>query len=255
MRRRTTLTHGGTGTSRDRHVRRCRRKKPEDTVPRKKACDHCAASKARCDLARPSCARCRSKVLPCVYAAARRAPSPPDDEPIHNAVRSPSHPYHHQQHARQHSLGSLHFDDSILQGIDLAALDGPWSLGASPGGPGFAAGSSGSITTDDLMLPPETPGITELITRRGLSYLGSPEYPHVEAVGRLLGAFPGMMRRPRNPPPFIHRTQVREGNRRETLGIAISLIGLWFVRAEESRKFVWATIKSEWERQEKKVER
>ena len=53
----------------------------------------------------------------------------------------------------------------------------------------------------------------------------------VEGVARLLASFPGMMRRPRHPPPFIHRTQVREGKRGETLGISISLIGLWFVRA------------------------
>ncbi|OAP56269.1 hypothetical protein AYL99_09448 [Fonsecaea erecta] len=44
---------------------------PKETVPRKKSCNHCYQSKARCDLKRPSCTRCRNRSLDCIYVAAK----------------------------------------------------------------------------------------------------------------------------------------------------------------------------------------
>ncbi|KAJ5606620.1 hypothetical protein N7510_009401 [Penicillium lagena] len=49
-----------------RHRRRCQR--PKKSTTRRKACDACVQSKARCSYTHPTCSRCATRAIPCVYA-------------------------------------------------------------------------------------------------------------------------------------------------------------------------------------------
>jgi len=146
-------------TSRDRHVRRCRRKKPEDMVPRRKACSHCAASKARCDLKRPSCSRCQTKSLGCQYAHNASLPSPPEETPLED-----DHPPEPARHTGMHSFA----DPMMMGNIDLNAVSSPGDLFA-PGwpmlsfdNPGISPPSSNDESMDCELDCPSTPNILNI---------------------------------------------------------------------------------------------
>lgn len=76
------------GSSRDRHLRRCRRKQLTGTIPRKKSCAPCTQAKTRCDLHTPECSRCKTKGLDCRYYSppTHGAPAP---APATTAATSP----------------------------------------------------------------------------------------------------------------------------------------------------------------------
>ncbi|KAL7269926.1 hypothetical protein RUND412_007380 [Rhizina undulata] len=114
--------------SRDRHTRRCRQKRLEDSVPRKKACSQCTQSKTRCDLKLPHCSRCRAKSLQCFYANKPRNHSQPEPQ------NSPQNqPHTHFQLEHNGTLARL-----------ATALPAPPDLYA-----GFEGDSVVSMTLDD----------------------------------------------------------------------------------------------------------
>ncbi|KAI5782515.1 hypothetical protein FPQ18DRAFT_267421 [Pyronema domesticum] len=269
-------------TSRDRHTRRCRNKRPEDTIPRKKSCNHCATAKARCDQRRPNCTRCRTKGLGCQYAY--QAPS----------VHSP--PSEHQLH----DIGGpidLGFNDPLIMGdVDMnmgAAGDifGGWGQNCAAtsqlsltrpqdrrdyftaetqmqfGTPSLTLTSSSSsastspypefdlvpgsfyTNTDtscsQAIATPESPN-TSMINRAPLSV-----YPQVDLVSRLLSSFVPLLKKPNTAPPFIHPSRLV--HRTEPLANVTALVHMTTVKSPENKSFVSSMILGEFYRLEKSL--
>lgn len=74
------------GTSRNRHVLYCRKKRVDSLPVLRKSCAACRKAKARCDSELPNCSRCGDRGLTCVYELTRKSATaqqpafaPPDD--------------------------------------------------------------------------------------------------------------------------------------------------------------------------------
>ncbi|CZR61487.1 uncharacterized protein PAC_11383 [Phialocephala subalpina] len=65
-----------------RHVRYCRTKAKDGVSTRRKSCVACIKAKTRCGMTLPSCSRCSSKGLQCLYKSAN-APSSPEVQGVH----------------------------------------------------------------------------------------------------------------------------------------------------------------------------
>ncbi|KAA8902936.1 hypothetical protein FN846DRAFT_780365 [Sphaerosporella brunnea] len=279
-------------TSRDRHTRRCRKKRPEDIIPRKKSCTHCANSKARCDQRRPQCTRCRSKGLSgCEYAYQQPHPEPPAQSQPHNidlaftdtmllgdvdmnlssdlfgwvscppSQHTPQQQQQQQQQqqlAHRRSTGSAClFPTSSSDSLHLSTPSltvGHSSSSDSPT-PNSSAYDFDLITTN---LPTADDHCSPLsqhtaIIPRPHQALPHSAYPQVEFVSRLLCAFPALLKKPNTAPPFIHRTRLLPGQRSEPLANITALVHLSSVKSADNKTFVASCMETEWQRLEKAI--
>jgi hypothetical protein len=240
------------GTSRDRHTRRCRKKRPEDIIPRRKSCNHCAASKARCDQRRPQCTRCRSKGLTgCEYAY--QAPAPPQQE---NNIELDAmllgdvdlnldgdmfNWNHHEEQQMCIRRPSTVFQTSSSDSLPSLTMS---SASDSPGSSRYDFDlvatnfSTPSPAADTALLAPPLPAST---------------YPQVELVSRLLSTFPALLKKPSTAPPFIHRSRLLPGKRSEPLANITALVHLSSVKSADNKTFVAGCIAAEWARLEKAI--
>ncbi|KAL4886073.1 hypothetical protein BJY04DRAFT_213610 [Aspergillus karnatakaensis] len=199
-----------------RHAKRCFRN--EKPLPRRKACQQCATSKARCDLRRPQCGRCQMRSIPCEFATREDT-----------AVLVPST----IDQVQQMSVPAQSPDR-----FDYLAVDNEWiyastsSSDLSPASSAYYTGTLPSLSTtpeidpqvltDGLQCPPGMWFDRVVSEQRRQEILG-PDQPTpnsevlrahtVHFILRTLKSWPRLisMHGTARLPPIIHRVQVASG--------------------------------------------
>ncbi|KAL5338197.1 hypothetical protein BJX70DRAFT_398912 [Aspergillus crustosus] len=201
-----------------RHAKRCFRN--EKPLPRRKACQQCATSKARCDLRRPNCGRCQMRSIPCEFATREDTAIP---------TSSPADPS---------TTTTLPLPVRSPEGFDYLAVDNEWlyastsSSDLSPASSAYYTGTLPSLSTtpeldpqvltDSMQCPPGIWFDRVVSDQRRQELLGPPQpTPNsevlrahtVQFILRALKSWPRLMSMHGTGrlPPIIHRMQIANG--------------------------------------------
>ena len=164
-----------------------------DRISRKKACAHCIAAKARCDLEKPMCSRCSIRGEDCDYSPNNRwtlhdsaADSTPSTSSIENAGPSPTA---HELQSNEIHVAKSECSPTIM----YETGDHLWNLKTMP----FEEMTS----IRDRWLFPCLPKQIRV---------GPLNKSVVETYGRILQTYPTLMSRQDQLPPFIHKWQLSQ---------------------------------------------
>ncbi|CAG9976208.1 unnamed protein product [Clonostachys byssicola] len=241
-----------------RHLSYCRRAQFK-RKGRPKPCDGCALAKTKCSLDEPTCQRCRSKDLPCVYGAKLLEGLFPNPD-LQNGI-----PFG--------DLSTLNFEQSPTAGDPAANLTGTLDPLPELNGHPTLSQSSGPLTSfhisngqesvaeltnatseslqslevlplDEAALAQLTEAVDEPAT---LTALKQPS-PEAEASATIvmycIRSYPQMMLRRQTFPPFIHPHWHTE-KLPENLINCMSIAQLFVTRTPENSPFLWRTINNE----------
>lgn len=274
------------GSSRDRHLRRCRQKQLTGTIPRKKSCTLCTQAKTRCDLQTPACTRCKTKGLDCRYfsqTVAYRGLS----------TASPSI----RAHRREISLptpaatdtGQLDDTDqaNFDTSLDVAIVDWgeisnsllDWApmfglpehgttdlevplhmlpgttktVGHGPGYPGFTGPNRPTSQSSRLISLESFVQMRHRLATQPISMTGKSDFDKFHFMHLVIRAYPKMMVAGNTPPPFIHSSSLLPGRTSEALANCKGLVEMYRTMTPDNRQFVMKTITQEHERVLKQV--
>ena len=230
----------------------------KSTPSRKKACQECTKSKARCGLEKPACSRCVTRGRLCRYF--HDVPSPPNTRTS-------------QQSDSVFDSGTVHHGPSINTPLSFPATliepsNNSSTLGLSVGiqapHPSRAVrgqserhdGHDADISLDFLNLDLVPLPDAEKIRDRWLqTYLPTPDqipktfHPHtLQYISCVLRTYPKQMITGSRIPPFIHPLHLSGQNVPVALANCYSLVRLWEHRAPGSEAIVATIIQQEMER-------
>lgn len=224
----------------------------EKAPPRKKACQNCTSSKARCGLEKPTCSRCRARGKHCRYPAVshvhRSSPATLDD--------------------RNSAEDSLSFEPSLADFSTIptaAAFPGPVSGYASDIPHIYSQHEpTQMVDTDlnfdyvDLVPMADAEEIRDrwlqpyLFTVTGhVPKLFSPFT--VQFLVCVLRSYPNHLLDEESLPPFIHPLQLSNKPMPRTIANCISLVRMWMNRVAGSEAMVLSTVRQEMERLSREV--
>lgn len=275
------------GSSRDRHLRRCRQKQLTGTIPRKKSCTLCTQAKTRCDLQTPACTRCKTKGLDCRYfsqtvayrglsaaspsiRAHRREISLPtpaatdtgqlDDDDQANfdtsldvaivdwgEISSSLLDWTPMFGLPEHGATDLEAPLNIMPGVTKAVGPG---LGYCPSfiGPNRPTSQSSRLVSLESFVQMRHRLATQPISMTGKSTFDKFHFMHL-----VIRAYPKMMVAGNAPPPFIHSSSLLPGRTSEALANCKGLVEMYRTMTPDNRQFVMKTITQEHERVLKQV--
>jgi hypothetical protein len=215
----------------------CRQRSSRAPIARARSCGHCVRAKTRCDVSLPTCARCRSRGLDCIYAhgsTPRNAPPSGDN-----------------------SQRYLTDTTRLSESEDLVSIDTSTTLVPSTFESPFAIGpgwTDKSVEVDMTWVP--TPSVPlsnslRLFQVRGIAK--SSKELMVPLMMRLLGSYPFMILREDALPPFIspQAYQWDKGQQNASYEVLIncaSLVQMFQNRNAANKSFVWRLIRLEQER-------
>lgn len=227
----------------------------KSTPSRKKACQECTKSKARCDLRRPACLRCATRGRECRYLYEN--PSPPNTSPslqsdsIHDSITT----YHSSNIGTPLSLPTTLIDPPTSTSV-LGLSVGSQGAHPSHSTPCQPEPHNGDTSLDFLNLDLVPLTDSDKIRDRWLqTYLPTPDqipkafHPHtLQYVSCVLRTYPKQMIGGSRIPPFIHPLQLSKPNIPVALANCYSLVRLWEHRAPGSETIVATTVQREMER-------
>ncbi|KAL2852051.1 hypothetical protein BJY01DRAFT_100384 [Aspergillus pseudoustus] len=238
-----------------RHAKRCYRN--EKPIPRRKACQQCASSKARCDLRRPTCGRCQGRSTMCEFAKFVPGGEPailqplalPLDERLELPVRTrqpdtceyPSVErewlYRSASSSEMSSTtSSSAYPTKVPSLVTTPELDPPCHSEELHGPPGvWFDRALPSQRHRASLLGESTPARNEILTNRATHFML-----------RVLKSWPRMMAMhgPDLLPPLIHKFQLASGIP-GPLANCYTLVNIWSAGAESSRDLVRESILQE----------
>jgi hypothetical protein len=223
----------------------------EPALPRKKACKQCTKAKVRCGLERPSCRRCRSRDLPCIYLT---------PGPLPGNVTTRTSPQIDATEPEQPTAPARYPPTPIGLVDDIFFNPHPAQNFTSTlrrQNPEFrSAGALHRNTTDYTTIDLLSVTDSALIRDRWLqSFLPTPGQrakvlpPHtVQFLSCVFRSYSRKLLRPGCFPPFVHPLQVVEGELPQALANCFSLVRMWVGREQGSDVMVVETVRSEMER-------
>ncbi|KAL2832538.1 hypothetical protein BDW59DRAFT_180990 [Aspergillus cavernicola] len=202
--------------------------------PRKKACNSCTRSKVRCDLERPTCARCKSLGRACEYATPSLVSHAPEIQSnLTSSIGvSPGIPYTLSDNAPD-TPGQTYQRDTIEHGNNNGLDFTNTNLA-----PSFSAEHIRDRWLRPYILPP----------------LGRDEIPKLyhpftlQYISRILSTYPHRMLRDGDVPPIIHHTQVSKRSMPLALANCYTLVRMWIQAAPGSEAIVVNTLEREMDR-------
>lgn len=222
----------------------------KQSQPRKKACQGCTTAKVRCDLAKPSCSRCRARGKQCRYCLGSVCSDGlglGDPATLGNTSSLDD---------------SLSFQPILTGGsttFATAEFLSPISGQASeilPSGPEPEATPTvdTGLDFDNIDLMPMTDA-EEIRDRWLRTYLFSAtgEVPKlfslftVQFVTCVFRSYPGRLIESHGLPPFIHPLQLSNKRMPGTMANCISLVRMWMNRVAGSEAMILSTVKQEME--------
>ncbi|KAK9312625.1 hypothetical protein V1522DRAFT_234122 [Lipomyces starkeyi] len=227
--------------------------------PRKKACKQCTEAKARCDLEKPHCFRCKGRGLPCLYTS-------PSTTITGTALTNDL--------GRRDANGGR-FDLSFIcqpaNGVDMPSP----ATSSSRNVVSLEQSSTVTATDNQEDIAPSTDHGPALETRLDFSAVDLrsttdsskirdrwmesfvPSFSQrpkilqpytVQFLSCVLRTYPKCMTRPNGLPPIIHPLQVVDQEMPQPLANCYSLVRMWYGRATGSEEIVTVTVKQEMER-------
>ncbi|RJE26819.1 C6 finger domain protein [Aspergillus sclerotialis] len=222
---------------------------------RKKACQECTKSKARCDLERPACLRCVTRGRECRYPHEILSPpntgtSQQSDSVFHSRTVN-----HSPNISTPLSLPTTLIESSNSSSV-LEFSVGSQAPHPSRALPGRPERHDADTCLDFLNLDLVPLTDAEKIRDRWLqNYLPAPDqipkafHPHtLQYISCVLRTYPKQMISGSRIPPFIHPLQLSGQNVPVALANCYSLVRLWEHRAPGSEAIVATTIQQEMER-------
>lgn len=216
---------------------------------RKKSCQHCSSAKTKCDLQRPTCARCTRRNLFCNYTAKEG----PSRERLDGHSSTSSELLSSVNESQGISpgastIGSLQVP--VLRFETEARAESHIILTSSAPEPRFRT----VHLFTDLDLVPST-DILRIGTRWLDSFIPLPTHVRkellpntVQYMSRALKSYPKMMLRNGRFPPIIHSSQLECQIQPVPLVNCVSLVRMWECRALGSESLVMDTLRREMER-------
>lgn len=270
------------GSSRDRHLRRCRQKQLTGTIPRKKSCTLCTQAKTRCDLRTPACSRCKTKGLDCRYYYSPATYKDPALSPIPTLREEISLPtpaatdIGHIDDANGANFDTSldvavvdwgEISNSLLDWAPMFGLPEPGATGleVSPSMPSegsktihaasfsqnsmMGGGQSRVVSQPSRLVSLES--FMQMRHRLATEPMLATEKSHFDKfhfMHLVIRAYPKMMVTGNSLPPFIHWSSLVPGRTSEALANCKGLVEMYRTMTVENRQFVMKTIAQEHER-------
>lgn len=221
------------------------RGKQRSTPSRKKSCLHCANSKIRCSLERPSCARCVASNRQCTYTTSAEGPSSPvasrNSVPPIQDITTPT------------SLTTFtDSTDETFVGTTTSSHQTPQSQPTQPRTTADVSGVSLDFSNLDLIPLADANHIRDRWLRPFLAVgeqVPKAFHPYTLLyISSVLRTYPKIMVGKNGVPPIIHHMQMSDGNSSVALANCYSLVRLWHHSAAGSEHVVAETIQREMER-------
>jgi hypothetical protein len=247
------VAYSGLESSLVRHAKRCYRN--EKPLPRRKACQQCATSKARCDLGRPTCGRCQARSTTCEFAVGlkdgpRMLQHPAPEERQVSPVRSRRQPESFEYLSVENewlygsasaSSSELSPAASLIHQTNVPTLsttpeiDPPAGPDEGSGRPGVSFDRIFSESRHQSLLGESTPSGGEILTSRATHFML-----------RVLKSWPRMMAMhgPDLLPPLIHKLQLANGIP-GPLANCYTLVNIWSAGADTNPDLVRDSIVQE----------
>ncbi|CAH0026966.1 unnamed protein product [Clonostachys rhizophaga] len=241
-----------------RHLSYCRRAQFK-RKGRPKPCDGCSLAKTKCSLDEPTCQRCRSKDLPCVYGAKLLEglfPNPdsqngipfgnPDNlhleqmltagDPAKSVTGGSDPPPEFNSH--------LTPPQSSWPLISSDISNGQESVAEPTSAPSESLQSSEFLPFDEAAPAQSTELANEPATLTALKQPSPEAEASATIVMHCIRSYPQMMLRRQTFPPFIHPHWHTE-KLPENLVNCMSIAQLFVTRTSENSPFLWRTIDNE----------
>lgn len=263
------------GSSRDRHLRRCRQKQLTGTIPRKKSCNLCTQAKTRCDLQIPACSRCKTKGFDCRYyspSIVYRDPATPSPLARTRGEILPPTPAA-TDIGQIDDVDQANFDTSLDVAIvdwgeisnsllDWAPIFGlPVELEApvamlpavakAVNSMGYCPPSGQSRLTNQSSRLVSLESFVQMrhrLATQPISITGKAQFDKFHFMHLVIRAYPRMMVAGNTPPPFIHSSSLLPGRTSEALANCKGLVEMYRTMTPDNRQFVMKTIAQEHER-------
>ncbi|KAL7902931.1 hypothetical protein HDV64DRAFT_284772 [Trichoderma sp. TUCIM 5745] len=267
-------------SSSKRHYYYCRSKLPDTNRSRRRSCAACIRAKARCilpeDAITETCLRCRDRNAQCEFAVGSERKGESRGSDVRNTTRSANQPLEPQGTTNTLALfrGSGQSENlettivpqgspNISASFEWLAEDA-WSIGL---GVLFETPLYIELGIEPLVLPYREQfcevedGISSLkpwdfpspSLFEPRTFSKPSQGPLVLLASQILRSYPFMILRKAALPPFINPLQVSwaetgEGPRQQSLLRCMSLVSLFKVRTDSSKKLVWKWIRLEQEK-------